>query len=230
MDSVYVLQNGKELNKREFLGYVEKKVRKTIRVYRLITKKDKLLVVCYSNSSLVLLYILKKIFRKTPVEALFINLTQSFDTNEKIIKKFCSKLDIKLHKIISKSLIENCDKCKLLRKKIVNKKAEELKSKIVSDECLDNIAELIIECFNNKIENLIKLKPKADSVIRPLYFCSKEEIELYLKLTKIPKLNKCPYKKEKIELELNKLEKKYKGIKNGLVNSILKMLPVLDKF
>ena len=42
MTTVYTLEGGEKLNKKQFLKYFEKKVRKTIRINKLVDKKEKI--------------------------------------------------------------------------------------------------------------------------------------------------------------------------------------------
>lgn len=61
----YVTQSGTKLCKLCFIHYVERKVLKTIRIYKLIQKKDNILIgISGGKDSLTCLHILNKILKK----------------------------------------------------------------------------------------------------------------------------------------------------------------------
>ena len=62
--SVYVTQSGTKFCKSCFIHYIERKVLKTIRIYKLIQKKDNIVIgVSGGKDSLTCLYILNKILK-----------------------------------------------------------------------------------------------------------------------------------------------------------------------
>ena len=75
---VFTLTGREKLCKKHFLSYFEKKVRKTIRIYNLISKKENILVAASGGKdSTVALYLLNRIIKnkKVNIEALFIDLS-----------------------------------------------------------------------------------------------------------------------------------------------------------
>lgn len=114
-------------------------------------------------------------------------------------------------------------------------------TKLVRADCLDKIAGMIIEnflqkspnwdgCFpKNKIKSQNGKKHGKELIeIRPLYFISEKESELYCKLNKI-KVNKIKGKikgekaQNKFPNLLAEVEAKHRGTMNAIVNTFLKI-------
>ena len=268
MKTIHTLQAGEKLNKRQFLEYFEKKVRKTIRTNKLIEKGENILVACSggkdSTAALYLINKLTKDNKKITVEAIHIDpsIGKYSEINKKNITKFCQENNIKLN-IISfreefgysvcyiKNLLSqkgikytSCAICGVLRRYILNKKAKELKiTKLVTGHNLDDEAQnVIMNLFQNHVEILPRLGPKTGLKankgfiprIKPLYFCTEQETLLYSKLKNFPiKYEKCPcrtdaYRKDVASM-LDVFEKNHKATKTGIIQSFLKLSPILKK-
>jgi len=181
---VYILQNGRALNKKEFCRYIEKKVFYSIRKFKLLEEKDKIAVACSGGKdSSVALAILAKFCkqRRRKIAALAIDegITGYRDKLIKELKKFCKKLDIPLHifsfkkeygftldKIIKKVRkidLTNCYVCSILKRWLLNKKAKELGfTKIVTGHNLDDEAEtILLNQLKGNAALLAKLGPKV---------------------------------------------------------------------
>jgi len=210
------------MEKSAFTQKIEEKVKKTIKQYSLITKKDKILVACSGGKdSTTILYILNKFGYKPEaitVDAVIGNYTKQNTENLKI---FCKKHNIKLH-IVSfrtefgyslcylRSILKqkgnnwnSCTICGVLRRYLLNKYARQLKAtKLVTGHNLNDEAQsIIMNLFKNNIEILAKLGPingvnknkKFIPRIKPLYFISEEEVIKYSKQMKFPvKYGHCP--------------------------------------
>jgi len=173
-----------ELCKSCFIKYFEKKVRKTIRAYDLINKKDKLLVACSGGKdSTVVLYLLKKIIkdRTIDIEAFHVNtnLKSYSKKNEENLIKFCKDKGIKLHRtsfreefgysacyvrsiLKQKGVgLKSCAVCGIFRRYILNKEARKLKAtKLVTGHNLDDEAQnVMMNFFKNNTELLPRLGP-----------------------------------------------------------------------
>jgi tRNA(Ile)-lysidine synthase TilS/MesJ len=115
---------------------------------------------------------------------------------------------------------------------------------IISHDCLDDISLKVLEVFmkKNAKKELKTLLPSINDrnkkVIRPFYFVSRKEIELYIKLKKINKYhiknnreNKTLQRKyndidnsSKLLISwLDSLEQKHPEVKNAIVNSLLRI-------
>ena len=262
---VFTLTGGEKLCKNHFLNYFEKKVRKTIRIYKLIGKKENILVAASGGKdSTVALFLLNKIIKNKKIKIEVLHIDQSIGSyskeNKKNIRNFCKKLKIKLHEtsfrkefgyslcyiesiLKSKGVnLKSCTICGILRRYIVNKIAKKLKfSKVVTGHNLDDEAQsVIMNIFKNNISLLSRLGPKTGIVqdkkfvprIKPLYFCTEEEVKLYCKLMKFDVvLEPCPcsleaYRRSVLNM-LNDFEEKNPSTKYGIINSFLEMKPLL---
>jgi len=150
-------------------------------------------------------------------------------------------------KRIEKLGISNCYVCSILKRWLLNKKAKQLKFDVVcTAHSLDDEAEsILINFLKGNPELLAKLGPATGTRrtkefvqrVKPFYLCSTKEIVLYAKLKKIPIPSKqyciCPLRGLTLRIEirrwLSKLEKKHCEVKNAIVKSFLKIMPVLKK-
>ena len=256
-----------KLCKSCFFRYFEKKVRKTIRNYKLVEKGDKILVACSGGKdSTVVLYLLNKIIkdRTIKIEGFFIdvNIKVYSKRNKENIEKFCKENNVKLHKTSFRSEVgksvcyvkdilkakgmkyNSCAICGVLRRYILNKYARKLKAdKLVTGHNMDDEAQsVIMNIFKNNVDLFPRLGPKTGIVedkrfvprIKPLYFCSEEEVKLYSKLKKFELYyGDCPCAvnsfRDSIKKMLDDFEKKYPGTKSSIINSYLGILPSLKK-
>jgi len=200
-----------------------KKVKNTIRKYKLFTKKERIVVACSGGKdSTTLLYILKKLGYNVEAITLDPSIKSSSMENLDNIKYFCKKNKVKLHivsfkqefnytldeikKILdSKSItMAYCTICGILKRYLLNKKAKELKAdKIATGHNLDDEAESVfMNLLRGNIGLMARLGPITGVVksrgfvprIKPLYLCREEEIKAYSKLMKFPVVyERCPY-------------------------------------
>ncbi|MDP7141576.1 MAG: TIGR00269 family protein [Candidatus Woesearchaeota archaeon] len=201
---------------------IEKKVEETIRKYKLLSKEDKILVACSGGKdSTTILYILNKL--GYGIEALFIDLFigEHSEKNKKNIRKFCSKLGVKLHEVSVKEFtgysicymksvlnskgnkMKSCAICGSVKRYILNKYAKKLgKTKLVTGHNLDDEAQnFMMNLLKGRVSMNARLGPKAGVVndkkfvarVKPLYFCSEKEIKEYSKFMKFPVVYEhCP--------------------------------------
>ena len=206
-----------------FIEYFEKKVRKTIRKYKLLKTKDKILVAASGGKdSSVLLIVLSKLGYK--IEAVNINpdIGKYTDDNISNLKKVCEKYKIPLH-IISfqkelgmplKKVKEKAKKngkdmaycmiCGIFKRYLLNKFARENKYDVIcTGHNMDDEAQaFVMNVFRNDIKLAKRQGPvsgtgknkKFVKRIKPLYMMSEKEIITYSKLMKIPAFyGICPY-------------------------------------
>jgi uncharacterized protein (TIGR00269 family) len=151
----------------------------------------------------------------------------------------CYIKDMLKHKKINQ---KSCTTCGILKRYLLNKKAKELKATLIATgHNLDDEAQAIMmNIFKNTMPVMARLGPVSGVAkqkgfvtrIKPLYFCTEEEVKLYSKLMGFPvKYEKCPcreeaYRKEVADL-LNEFEKRHKQTKYSIVRSLLEILPAL---
>ncbi len=206
-----------------YLKYFENKVKKTIGEYKLIEKKDHIVVAASGGKdSTTLLYLIKKITkdrRDIKLTALAIDegIHDYRDKSLDFLTKFCKENEINL-KIFSykgefgKSLDEilkiykgiPCSLCGVFRRYLLNKKSRELKAtKLATGHNLDDEAQsVLMNIFRRNIKLAARLGPitgiKTDKRfvrrIKPLYFLAEKEVTSYAFLKGfMDKFVECPY-------------------------------------
>jgi len=188
-----------KLSDKNFVKYFEKKVRKTIRLYSIFTKKDKIGVACSGGKdSTVCLSVLRKLGFN--VEAITIDASIGSYTKQNVdnIKKVCKDNDIKLHVIpfrdeFGKSLCyirgvlkekgfdySSCMLCGILKRYLLNKYSKKLGfDYLATGHNLDDEAEaFLMNVFRNDYSLASRQGPKSRessslkfvSRVKPLYF------------------------------------------------------------
>jgi tRNA-5-methyluridine54 2-sulfurtransferase len=137
-----------------------------------------------------------------------------------------------------------CNVCGVWRRYLLNKYAKNMgATKVVTGHNIDDEAQAIImNIFKANTKLAGRLGPISGiqehdlfiQRVKPLYLCSEKEVRLYtlLKGWKID-FTECPYSREgyrhHIQEMLNDFENKYKGTKQGIINSFLALLPGLQE-
>lgn len=150
----------------------------------------------------------------------------------------------KAYPIINKDANKKpCNVCGVWRRYLLNKHAKKLGAdKVITGHNLDDEAQAIImNIFKTNTKLAGRLGPISGMEehdlfiqrVKPLYFCAEKEVRLYALLKNFQvQFTECPYSKEgyrhHIQEMLNNFEHKYKGTKQGIVNSFLAMLPLLQ--
>ncbi len=149
------------------------------------------------------------------------------------------------HPIINKETKKQpCNVCGVWRRYLLNKYAKRLgATKVVTGHNLDDEAQAIVmNIFKANTSLAGRLGPISGEHehslfaqrVKPLYLCGEKEVRLYtlLKGFKV-QFTECPYShtgyRHQIQEMLNDFEFKYKGTKQGIVNSFLAMLPLLQQ-
>jgi uncharacterized protein (TIGR00269 family) len=208
-------------NDIRFIRNFESKAAGTIKKYRLIDKKDKVIVACSGGKdSTTVLYLLHK-FGFRP-EALFIDLAMGewSDINRENVRKFCRQLGVKMHiaslkkdfgcgicyiksVVRSKYRLTQCTICGIIKRWILNKEARKLgMTKIATGHNLDDEAQNVwMNWMKGNIGLSLNLGPKTGTVtdkkfvtrIKPLYFFIERDAERYSKLMNFPvQYKRCP--------------------------------------
>lgn len=137
-----------------------------------------------------------------------------------------------------------CNVCGVWRRYLINKYARKFgATKVVTGHNLDDEAQAIImNIFKANTGLAAHLGPISGIQdhelfvrrVKPLYFCTEKETRLYALLKKFTiEFVECPYAREgyraHIQDMLNDFEQKYKGTKQGIINSFLAILPLLKE-
>lgn len=156
--------------------------------------------------------------------------------------------DKRIQNKIKNLKISNCYVCSVLKRWLLNKRAREIGCKVIATaHSLDDEAEnILLNLFKGNPEILAKLGPRTGVIdtkefvqrIKPFYLCSTQEIVLYANLNNLPvPKNKsiCPLRGTTFRVEirswLSQMEKKHVEIKNAIVKSYLKIMPIIrEKF
>lgn len=246
---VYKLSSGEQLCQKHFLTYVERKVRKTLRVYKLIDKKDDIAVaVSGGKDSLTVLDLLSSIYKKNThitIKALMIDEGIKGYREECIepTKKFCKDRTIPLEIVSYKQAFgfdlddvvkgrKPCSVCGVLRRNLLNTYAKKLQvRKLATGHNLDDEAQTIImNQFRKNIDASARLGPITGSEdhagfvrrIKPLYFLSEKEIMTYAYIKGLTRnFNECPYNKESYRNQVREMLNSFEELYPGTKHSIV---------
>ncbi len=140
--------------------------------------------------------------------------------------------------------ITQCTLCGILRRRILNREARRLgATKMVVGHNLDDESQTaLMNLFKGSVELMARLGPASGASahegfiprIKPLYFCTNEETELFTKLKKIKVLYKpCPHRKESfreyVDKTLERIEDDYPGTKSALIQNMVRLIPMLRR-
>jgi uncharacterized protein (TIGR00269 family) len=246
---VIKLISGENLCRTCFLNYFERKVRKTIRVNKLIGKKENLLVaVSGGKDSLSVLDVLHSIYkgnRNVKISALLIDegikgyrencikATEKYCIEQKLllnIVSFKEEFGFTLDKIVKGK--RPCSVCGVLRRSLLNTKAREFDAtKLVTGHNLDDEAQTIImNQFRRNVDASSRLGPitgnenNEDFVrrIKPFYFMTEKEIMTYAFLKGLThEFNECPYNVDSYRHQIREMLNKFEELYPGTKNSIV---------
>lgn len=140
--------------------------------------------------------------------------------------------------------IKPCYICGVLRRNLINVFARRLGfSKVATGHNLDDESQTILMNYlRGNPALLARLGPKTGVIedegfaqrVKPFYFCTEKEDTIYAILNSIEvDFVECPYHVENYRLEvrdfLNRLDSIVPGVKHGIVNNFLRILPLLRK-
>ena len=231
--------NNISLCKSCFIKYFERKVRKTVREYKLFNKGETVAVgVSGGKDSLATLHVLNGIIseqRTTKLVGIAIDEGIHGYRDESLItaQKYCDKHNIPLHiysfedafgykldEALKKLDVNSCSICGVFRRFLLNKAARNLKAdKIATGHNLDDEAQsIVMNMFKNSVETSARLGPitgvKKDKKfiprIKPLYFLSEKESMTYAFIKKLTdNFNECPYAKDSFRTEIRDMVNKF---------------------
>ncbi len=229
------------LCRKHFLEFVEKKVERTIKRYRLIGEGDRVVVaVSGGKDSSTLATILSKLSSKLGFKLYFLYIdlginVYSEENKRKVIelsrKTGIPLIIVNVRELLSVSVPELalrirrpvCSVCGVVKRYIMNAVAVELKANALAmGHNLDDMAAYILkEFFNQNLNQISKLGPKTETIeglavgrIRPLYEVYERESLLYALLSGTPFLpDECPH------VRRGTMEFKLKELLDGLEES-----------
>lgn len=147
----------------------------------------------------------------------------------------------KLDRIVEKGF-HPCSVCGVFRRKLLNKYARKLNAtKLATGHNLDDEAQAVLmNQYKNNLSLSARMGPKNGIVqhdgfiprIKPLYLCTEKEIMIYAFLNNLTdNFTECKYVNDSfrktVQEQLNDMEEKHPGSKQGLINSYLENLPLL---
>jgi uncharacterized protein (TIGR00269 family) len=234
-----------------FIQNFEKSVRRMINRFKLLSKKDKILIaVSGGKDSTAILYVLKKLgylVEAVTINALIGNYSKH---NLENIKDFCRQQKIKLYIISfreefgyslcyirdvlkSKGMQWNsCTLCGVLKRYLLNKYTRKLKAtKLVTGHNMDDVAQsILMNFFRNQLEMSSRLGPitglikdkKFVSRVKPLYLTAEVDVEKYSKIMDFPvKYSRCPCSSEAYRNTVRNLLHEYEQKHHGTKKRIV---------
>lgn len=240
--------------KSHFIGYFESKVAATVKKYKLVSKKDRIVVACSGGKdSTTVLYLLNKWFGNVTALAIdegipgYRNLTledlNSFCGRNRIPLKTLSYKEafgFSLNEALKEVSVLPCNICGTLRRHLLNSGARGF-TKIATGHNLDDEAQsIMMNFFKGNLELAARLGPVTGIVedskftprVKPLYFCLEKEVAAYAFLMNFGiHFNECPHSRLSFRAAvrdfLNELEQATPGTKRNIVDNFLRMLPGL---
>ncbi|MBI2672293.1 TIGR00269 family protein [Candidatus Woesearchaeota archaeon] len=209
--------------KKCFNKYFEKKVRKTIRMYKLIDKKDIIGVACSGGKdSMTTLYLLGKILKSRNQKIIAITIDEGIDGYRDLtfLKNYCKENNIDLHSFSYKEEFgktldtmlkltkeKPCSICGVFRRYILNTKAKKLGvTKLATGHNLDDEAQTVLmNQFRRNVAASLKLGPITGVIkderfirrIKPLYFMTEREVATFAFINNLKDdYKECPNNEE----------------------------------
>ncbi len=159
-------------------------------------------------------------------------------------KEFGYTLDAAIKKLRKKTSEKPCHLCGVWRRYLINKFARESgATKLITGHNLDDEAQVfLMNLFKANTALMSHLGPVTGveghelfaQRVKPLYLCPEKEVRLYSILKKFPvEFVECPYAQEGYRVQirdmLNGFECKYRGTKQGIIQSFLTLMPLLKE-
>lgn len=262
--SVYFRQySGEYLCRSCFIFSIEEKTSRTISKFSMVNYGDKIAVgVSGGKDSLSLLLVLKHLFeRKKTNDIIAITIDEGIagyrDESLKIVKEFCSRLNIKNEIFSYKELfgmdmdesmsmrpsekMTSCSICGTFRRRAIDISTDYVGANVIATghNLDDQLQSFMINVISGDINRIgwtypepIYYGTKKIKKIKPFIEIYEREIVFYALQQNIPfQSEQCPYQNESIRSEIreffNSLEENRSGVKYNTYNSILKISKIL---
>lgn len=233
----YVEYQRKYYCRDHFIEFIEGKVRRTIKRYRMINKGDRIVAtISGGKDSATLLSILVKLGEELRFEVIGLHIDlgigdYSGESREKaeelakllgvplIIFDVSKELGYSVPEIAMRLRRPTCSVCGIIKRYLYNAFGVELRAKVATGHNADDIMSYALKNFLfQELEQIGKLAPVQEGIpglaatrIRPLYSVYEKESFLYSLLKRLPFVEReCPHAR------LNSLEFKLKDIINRL--------------
>ncbi len=244
---IYQKYSNAHLCKPHFIEDVERKIKRDIRKFKMVERGDRIAIALSGGKdSIVLLYVLHKIFQNRPdieLSALTIDegirgyrektVPHAVELTEELgiqhtIRSFEDEFGITLDELTRKKETAACTLCGVLRKNLLNKAARELgATKLALGHNLDDEAQTILMNYmRGDVDRMTRMsgviQPGMVLRIKPLRSIPENEVALYGFLNNLPvSTDECPYAGEALRNEiremLNNYEVKHPGTKYSLL-------------
>jgi uncharacterized protein (TIGR00269 family) len=255
---IYQKYSNAHLCKSHFIEDVERKIKRDIRKFKMVGRGEKIAVALSGGKdSIVLLYILYKIFKNRPdLEFMAISIDEGIrDYRERTlehaikltdelgikhtIRSFDEEFETTMDKLAARKEHAACTLCGVLRKNILNKAARELGAdRLAIGHNLDDEAQTILMNYlRGDIGRLKRMLPGTLQTgmvprIKPLRSIPEKEVALYGFLNDLPvSMDECPYASEALRNEIremiNNYEVKHPGTKYSLLGGFETISQVL---
>jgi len=209
--------------KKCFNRYFEKKVRKTIRMYKLVDKNDIIgIAVSGGKDSMSTLYLLSKILKSRNQKIIALTIDEGIEGYRDLtfLKNYCKENSVELHSFSYKEEFgktldtmlkltkeKPCSICGVFRRYILNTKAKKLGvTKLATGHNLDDEAQTILmNQFRRNIAASLKLGPITGVIkderfirrIKPLYFLTEREVATFAFINNLTDdYKECPNNEE----------------------------------
>lgn len=253
---IYQKYSNAHLCKSHFIEDVERKIKRDIRKFKMIGRDDKIAVaVSGGKDSVVLLYILHKIFKDRPdLEIFAITIDEGIKgyrantlshaiklTNElgiaHTVNSFEEEFGTTMDALVIKKEHAACTLCGVLRKNILNKAARELGAdKLAIGHNLDDESQTILMNYmRGDMDRLGRMLPGSIQPgmvprIKPLRSIPEKEVALYGFLNDLPvSIDECPYAGDALRNEIREMINNYEVRHPGTKYSLLGGFETISK-
>ncbi len=248
--------SGQKFCKEHFIEYFEDKVKRTIRDRDMIENGERIgVALSGGKDSITALFILNQLKEQFDIELFAIAIDEGIkgyrEKTLKTAREFCKEKDIPLDiasfaKSFGKTVDEMsgknaCSFCGVLRRRLLNDRAKELKlEKLVTGHNLDDETQTIIMNYvRGDIDRLYRLSNAKNSEkfvprIRPMQEMPEKEVGLFAILNFDIDFTECPYASDSFRTGIrdfiNDLENDNPGIKFSIMRGYQKLIPYLDSY
>jgi len=212
---------------RCFSSLFERRVKRTVRINRLLDKRDVLAVgVSGGAGSMVLLSLLKRIFFKAPQSKLIAVIIDNGAAPLRVTCAvgLCKELGVGYH-------VQKARKEGSVMDALIAAAEKQGANKLALDSCLeDEVLDVLVGIMKDSGRGMLNSMENGLPLVKPLRECPNDELELYVKVMRIPYVNvKKQEKSFRRELRalLGDIEERQPGSLFKLLKSTDKLVQVM---